>query len=247
MEPRARSTRRNEVRGGDLPDGRVDLAGRVEPDCIGAPLEAGRAQETPGDAAAAAAAPDWRAWLVGSPREVLARIVPGDPLGVRDAVALALRAECVFLDADRVHLRALALVARGAARYRGRPELATWLAAESARAVAAVLREDGEARREADGAFAQLARPLGLDPDALRRGCTAFNRLPAADRVAFFALAIWNRRLDDLVRESGESATEIARRARRGLDAVMLALQPEPTPPARPTSAARPARPEERP
>ncbi len=243
MEPRARSTRRNEPRGGDLPDGRVDREGPLEAGGVCQPLEASRGQE-PGTAGVA---PDWRAWLVGSPREVLARIVPGDPLGVRDAVALALRAECVFLDADRVHLRALALVARGAARYRGRPELATWLAEESARAVAAILREDVEARRDPGGAFTQLARPLGLDPDALRRGCAAFNRLPAADRAAFFALAIWNRRLDDLVRETGESATEIARRARRGLDAVMLALQPEPASPVRATSVARPAAPEERP
>jgi hypothetical protein len=191
---------------------------------------------------------DWRTWLAGSPREVLARIVPGDPLGVRDAVAQALRAACVFLDADRVHLRALALVAREAARFRGRPELGTWLTEQSERAVAAILREDatasasGETRRDPGGAFAQLARPLGLDADALRRGCAAFNRLPTADRAAFFALAIWNRRLDDLVRESGESATEIARRARRGLDAVMLALPSEPSSPARAASTTSPAR-----
>lgn len=241
MEPRARSTRTHAA-----PDG-LDPAGGGDPRGLGELVEAVRRLEpaacpevvvAPGSPVDVAT--DWRTWLCGSPREVLARIVPGDPIGVREAVAAALRAECVFLDADRVHLRALALVARGAARYRGRPELGAWLAGEARRAVAAILREDAEATRvDPGGAFAQLARPLGLDPDALRRGCTAFNRLPAADRAAFFGLAICNRRLDDLVRETGASATEIARAARRGLDAVMLPSPAGPTAPARPAPGAR--------
>ena len=72
---------------------------------------------------------DWRRWLAGrSPREILVRIVQGDPLGVRSIVASRLRARALLLDAEGVHLRALARCARYAVRYTGRPALTDWLA-----------------------------------------------------------------------------------------------------------------------
>ena len=176
------------------------------------------------------------ALLCGSPREVLARIVPGDPLGVRDAVAEVLRAECVFLDADRVHLRALARIARAALRHAAaRDERANWLRSEVVAAVHEVLREEAEApRADAGATFAQFARPLGLDPEAVRRGCAAFNRLPRADRAAFFALVVRNVGLEALARATGEPPSALGRRARRGLDAVLHAHHPDLPPPARP-------------
>lgn len=167
--------------------------------------------------------------LLGSPREVLARIVAGDPLDVRAAVADVLRAECVFLDADRVHLRALARVARAASRFAAsRTDLAAWIRTEVAGAVAEILREEYESRPPDPGtAFTQFARPLGLDPEAIRRGCIAFNRLPHSDRFAFCALVVRNVGLDALARETGIPPSELGRRARRGLDAVLHANHPE--------------------
>lgn len=177
----------------------------------------------------------WREWLAGgSAREVLARIVPEDPLGVREHVARALRDGCFLLDAQRVALRCFALVARHSVRYRGRPELDEWLQILARESVAAILRDDTECERrpsvpgrepgrEHGEAFRALARPLGLEPGAMGRACLAFNRLTSADRGAFFALVIASRPLDELVRESGESATEIARRARRALDILLAA------------------------
>ena len=48
---------------------------------------------------------DWRRLLAGGgAREVLARIVPGDPLGIRRRVATRLRAEALLLDGDHLHV-----------------------------------------------------------------------------------------------------------------------------------------------
>jgi hypothetical protein len=101
-------------------------------------------------------------------------------------------------------------------------------------AIATILRDDGEAERKpvvpgrepgrAHGeAFAALSKPLGLEPEEMGSACLAFNRLPQTDRAAFFALVIAGRPLDELVRAQQESATEIARRARRALDTLLTA------------------------
>lgn len=177
----------------------------------------------------------WRQLLAGaSPREVLARLMNGDPLGLRGKVVERLRARSLLLDADRALLRAFARTARFALRYRGEPALDAWLAGLVDEALGDLLREEAEwLRRGSPGgsevaAFNDLARPLGLEPGRMRAACAAFNQLPDGDRRAFYALLIEGRSLDDLARESGESASSVARAARRGLEVVM---QPAARPP----------------
>jgi len=168
-------------------------------------------------------APGWRSLLQGrSPKEILSRIVSGDPLRLRARSGRALEAQALLLDADRVFLRALALTSRAAVRYRGLPEIDIWLGARVDDALREVL-EEGEDAPRAAGAFETMAAPLGLDPRALGRACARFHRLPFPDRRAFFDLVLHARSLDDLARAQGESVTEIARRARRGLEAVLAA------------------------
>jgi len=178
-------------------------------------------------------APAWRSLLAGTPREVLARLVQGDPLGVRGVVARRLRSGSLLLDADRVHLRVIAQLARSAGRYRGRPAVEDWVDGHVLRILAEVVREDHEpagagasTEPRAPDAFTALAGPLGLDPRSMRVACAAFNVLPLADRAAFIDLVLANRPLDDLARELGESATQVARRARRALDAVLGSARP---------------------
>lgn len=174
----------------------------------------------------------WTALFAGgSAREILSRIVQGDPLSLRDQVARRMRDAAYLLDADRVHLRSLARCARAAVRYRGRPELCEWLAAIVDESMDELVREDQEAARSSTpdvgahpGAFCALARPLGLEPEAMRSACVLFNRLPMPERRAFFDLVIEGRSLDSVAHDSGEGATEIARRARRALD-VLLSVQ----------------------
>ena len=172
----------------------------------------------------------------GTPREILCRIVQGDPLELRARVAHRLRADGYLFDADRVHLRALARCARFACRYQGRPEIDVWLDQVVGEAIEDLLREDLELARmldraaaEPSAAFTTLARPLGLDPAAMRRACAAFNRLGVADRKAFFDLVIDGGSLDQLARASGDGATEIARRARRALDMLLQERAPAET------------------
>jgi hypothetical protein len=178
-----------------------------------------------------------RALLFGSPREVLARISSGDPLGLRERVAAALRRERLLLDADRLHLRALALCASRSSRLRASEGLSGFLDACVADAAAALVQDDrahagsipvdgsrsGPHERDA---FAALGGPVGLDVDGVRRACAAFNACETVDRRACLELLIEGRSIDDLARRDGVSVSEVARRARRALDAALVRLGP---------------------
>lgn len=172
----------------------------------------------------AADPPDWRALFApSSPKDVLARLVQDDPLGLRARIAIELRDACYLIDADRVELRALARVARAAPRYDGRPELRAWLSSLVRESIEELVRDEVErdASLDASGALHELARPLGLEGASMQRACAAFNRAPLAERRAFFALVIDGRALEDVCGASGESATDVARRARRALDLIL--------------------------
>jgi len=174
---------------------------------------------------------EWRRLLSGGPpRKLLARLVQGDPLGVRRLVGRELRANAVLLDADRVVLRALARCARHAARYQGRPKIEAWLRGQVSRAVRELLREEDRALRETptgeheQDAHTDLARPLGLDPRATRAACDAFNRRPVLERQAFFRLLIEHASLEEVAAETNSTVNQVARRARRALDAARGAV-----------------------
>lgn len=165
----------------------------------------------------------------GTPREVLARLVAGDPLELRARVAAALASEALFLDPDRAFLRAAAHVARHAPRYRGQPELDAWLEAR----VLAALRELAEEARESSvhgrdvpAPLAELAPKLKLEPAALARACAALNACERFERRAFRALVIEARELDLAARMLGSAPSETGRAARRALEAALAALGP---------------------
>lgn len=218
-------------------DGRLDTRGASTP----ASLRDSNAPEPrgsePGAAEAAASHPPaWRAILGGmGPRELLARLLQDDPLQLRRVAAERMAARAYLFDVDRLHLRSVAHVARYATRYRGSPRLEVWLREIVDQAMLDLLRDDVEAQRRErppdpqDGTgMGDLARPLGLDPAAMRRACLAHNLLREPDRRAFHELLIAGRGLDELARETGVHAGEIAKRARRGLEAILIAAQAAP-------------------
>ena len=185
--------------------------------------------------------PDPRAALLwqGGARDVLARIVEGDPLGLRALVRAELRRRALLADADAVHLRALARVARDAPAWRGRPPLDPWLrervretvqeqwgAAHSHGPDPSEHGARSEREREPDGsaargAFVELAARLGFDPGALGNGLARFHALTPLDREAFFVAILEGRGLDEATRRLGASYPEVARALRRVLTAFL--------------------------
>ena len=158
---------------------------------------------------------------------MLARLVGGDPLELRALCARVTDERRYLIDVDRVFLRAAARTARFALRYRGQPELDEWLTENIDAALLDIVADDseiGDAPRD-PSALDDFARPLGLDPDRVHLACAAFNRLPSAERSAYWVLMIRLRSLDEAVVELGGSATEIARSARRALDTLIAVLE----------------------
>ena len=161
------------------------------------------------------------ALLTGPPRAILERLVEGDPLGVRSRVGERLRARWLLLDADRVHLRALALVAHRAAGWSGRPALGTWLDGQVDEAI-------DEVRREpcAEGVSAQLAESLGLEPSAASSARGAFDERSEPERRAFVRLVLDGEDLELVARDEAISVSELGRRARIVLDSIVAAAAP---------------------
>lgn len=156
--------------------------------------------------------------LLGTPREVLARIVPEDALGLRARLAARLVERALLLDAERVLLRAQVLCALHCASWRGAPELDRWLEQRVEEALAAVLAEEAPA-------LEPFARPLALDARALGRACASFNRLAVEQRQAFVALVLEAREPERLAARQGVSLSELARRARLALEHVRSAFR----------------------
>jgi len=155
--------------------------------------------------------------LTGTPREVLARIVPEDPLDLRARIAARIAERALLLDVEHLLLRAQALCSLHAATWRGDPELAEWLDLRVEEALAAALSEDpGERLGPED--LALFAAPLELDPLALATSCARFNCLPFEQREAFLAVVLDAVAADRLARARQLSLSELARRARAGLE-----------------------------
>jgi len=175
--------------------------------------------------------------LTGTAREVLARLVPEDPLGLRQRLAARVRARALLVDLEPVVLHALASCALRAAGWRGEPELERWLDERAEESLGAYLAGDTDERDEGmAGALAHFAPPLSLDARALSGACARFNRLPFEQREAFFALVLDQVAADRLARARGLSLPELARRARSGLEVFRSAQRASPAAGAAPRS-----------
>ena len=163
-----------------------------------------------------------RLLLAGTPRQVLARILPGDPLDLRSRCAERLRARAQFVDVDRVLVRSQARIARAAASRRMHIGLEPWLDARIEEAIDDVRDEAGLRSPEPGSVFQLLAQPLGLSAREMARACKRFNALEIEVRRAFFELVVEGLALERAAEHLGRSALEVARDARLGLNAFLL-------------------------
>lgn len=138
-------------------------------------------------------------WLVASrPRDVLQRLLDGDPLRLGIRTERALSDHGVYLARERFKLRAIARVAFDAMRYRGEPALDAWLEARIDKAMHELLDEqrDEESRGLPVGAsedadyYAAFASAIGIEPELARLTCVALNRQPPRARRIFKSLVI---------------------------------------------------------
>jgi hypothetical protein len=144
----------------------------------------------------------------GSPQEIMARILAGDPLGIVDRARGWLDTHAFLVDSNRLALRTMAHVARSAKRYHGKPDLHTWIELLIERATRDLIQEDREADRlsrpVADDEIAPygfLAEALGIEPALARRACVIFNGMAEYDRRAFYATAIQGKSMHRHVSE----------------------------------------------
>ncbi len=133
----------------------------------------------------------------GAPRDVLARLAAGDPLGLRERCLGRVKQRALLVAQDRLVQRSLARVAHAAPAYAGAPPLGAWLAARIDDAIADLVNEDREEERFGipptepwDPRYAFLGEALGIEPGLARRACIAFNDRPDDVRRAFFAIVV---------------------------------------------------------
>ena len=146
------------------------------------------------------------------PRDILGRIVPDDPLGLRLRVARRARERALLVDGERAFLRALVLCAAGAPGFRGRAP-GPWLTDRVDEALDDVLRTRPVGP--------ELTQRLGLEPEAFAAGLARFHRLPAPERDAFVRLVLEAIPPEEAARLLHTSAARLARGARRGLRALL--------------------------
>lgn len=151
-----------------------------------------------------------------STRDVLVKIVEGDPLEIGELALERLRERALMLDTYRVTLRAMARTARAAMSYRGTPDLTTWLRSRIDESIDDAILEDREEERLAlpaaeggDARYAFLSEALGVEPGLARRMCVIFNDLPDEQRRAFCSIVMEGKSLNRHVAEGNGPPSKV--------------------------------------
>lgn len=144
----------------------------------------------------------------GSAREILGRILVGDPLGLVERSRAWLDLHAYLVDSNRLAIRTLAHVAHSARHYRGKPDLHTWIELLLERSLRELINEDREAERLDRPILASENAPYGFVADALgiaassaRRACVIFNGMAEYDRRVFYATSVQGKSIHRHVSE----------------------------------------------
>lgn len=166
----------------------------------------------------------------GSARDVLHRLIDGDPMEIRPRCLARVRDGAWFVSLDRAHLRAVARVAYAARVYRGTPALDEWLQERIDRSLEELVREEREEERAQtlpglpiDPLYKYVAAVLGLEIPLARRACVALNSLPLEVRRAFFAVALDRKSIRRYVAEGNGPPTNVQADLKTATDAIQVA------------------------
>lgn len=166
----------------------------------------------------------------GSAREVLHRLIDGDPMELRPRCVAKLRDGAWFVSLDRTHLRAAARTAYASRVYRGHPPLDVWLHARIDQSIEELVREEQEDERvqkvpgtPLDPLYAYIAAALGLEAPLARRACVALNRLPVETRATFFAVVLDRKSIHRRVAEGNGPPAAVHAALKTAMDAIEAA------------------------
>ena len=144
----------------------------------------------------------------GNAREILERILDGDPLELEARCRERIERRAYLLDLGRLHLRVVARVARAAPSWNGTPSLADFIMERIEYSMQELIQEDREeelsgspAADPHDPRFRLLVETLGIPIALARRASLAFNYLPERVRCAYFAVLVQGRTVNRYVAE----------------------------------------------
>ena len=162
------------------------------------------------------------------PREVLPRLVEGDPLELIERCASHLTSDALLLDLERLHARSLALIARRSPEA-SEADVSEWITARIREAADQLVGEERyEERlgfppsRVVDPRSEFLVGALGIEPAMTRGVSVSFHGMARADRRAFWRAVVSGEPLSQIADESGETRDQVIEGLRRVIRSLSL-------------------------
>lgn len=162
------------------------------------------------------------------PREVLPRLVEGDPLELIERCASYLTSEALLLDLERLHARSLALIARRSSETI-EEEVSEWITARISEAAEQLVGEERyEERlgfpplRAIDPRSEFLVGALGIEPAMTRGVSVSFHGMARGDRRAFWRAVVSGESLSGIADDSGETRDQVIEGLRRVIRSLSL-------------------------
>ncbi len=161
-------------------------------------------------------------------REVLPRLVEGDPLQLIERCASYLTSEALLLDLERLHARSLALIARRSSEKR-EEDTNEWITSRVSEAAdQLVVEELYEERfgfppsRTVDPRSEFLVGALGIEPAMARGVSVSFHRMSRGDRRRFWRTVVSGESVSEMADESGETRDHVIEGLRRVIRSLSL-------------------------
>ena len=148
------------------------------------------------------------------PRQLLARILDGDPLDLELRCELRRDETCFLISVKRLYRKSAARIAHGGCRYTGKPPIEEWIGKCIDQSIRDILDEDesGDRRKlpiKVKAHYELLSEELGFTPELSRAAHVCFNLLEENCRAAYFALCVHGLSLEEYAAKVGETPKQI--------------------------------------